>query len=108
MRFKDLAKDLAMSGAESTDDPRRSSAEPAHAETYSAPPEPRYDTFCTYLAKQFIAKKGFEVARVPEVANLYQSCEIVLTRSDGYSFGILCMVDRDARPGATFSMGVEE
>jgi rhomboid protease GluP len=101
-------EDLAMSDAEPTNDPARSSAKPAQAETQSAPPEPRYDTFCTYLAKQFIAKKGFEVARVPEVARLYQLCEIVLTRSDGYSFGILCMVDRDARPDAIFPMGVEE
>jgi rhomboid protease GluP len=71
-------------------------------------PEPSPDTFCTYLAKQFIAKMGFDVARVPEVARLYQLCEIVLTRTDGYTFGILCMVDRDARPDASFSMGVEE
>jgi len=71
-------------------------------------PEPRPDTFCTYLAKQFIAKMGFDVARVPEVAALYQLCEVVLTRSDGYTFGILCMVDRDARPDAIFSMGVED
>jgi rhomboid protease GluP len=71
-------------------------------------PEPSPDTFCTYLAKQFIAKMGFDVARVPEVARLYQLCEIVLTRTDGHTFGILCMVDRDARPDATFSMGVEE
>src|SRR5215471_6409277 len=80
----------------------------AQRETGSGPPEPHPDTFCTYLAKQFIAKKGFEVARVPEVAPLYQLCEIVLTRSDGYSFGILCMVDREARPNATFPMDVED
>jgi rhomboid protease GluP len=101
-------ENLAMSPIEQTDDFGRSSAELAQTESHSAPPEPRYDTFCTYLAKQFIAKKGFEVARVPEVARLYELCEIVLTRSDGYSFGILCMVDRDARPNAIFPMGVEE
>jgi rhomboid protease GluP len=87
----------------------RSSSKPSRAETaHSAPPQPRHDTFCTYLAKQFVAKMGFDVARVPEIARLYQLCEIVLTRSDGYTFGILCMVDREARPNATFSMGVEE
>jgi rhomboid protease GluP len=77
-------------------------------ETSPARPEPASDTFCTRLAGQFIAKKGFEAARVPEVARLCELCEIVLTRSDGYAFGILCMVDRDARPDATFPMSVEE
>lgn len=101
-------ENLAMSPIEQTDEFGRTFAELGQSESHSALPEPRYDTFCTYLAKQFIAKKGFEIARVPEVAKLYQSCEIVLTRSDGYSFGILCMVDRDARPDASFPMGVEE
>jgi rhomboid protease GluP len=102
-------ENLAMSRIEPTLDPRRSSIEPAQPETSpSAPPEPRHDTLCIYLAKQFIAKMGFDVARVPEVMRLYELCEVVLTRSDGYTFGILCMVDRNARPNATFSMGVEE
>ncbi len=80
----------------------------APPETSSARPEAASDTYCTYLARQFLAKKGFEVARVPEVAALYRLCEIVLTRSDGYTFGILCMVDRDARPNATFPIDVED
>jgi len=77
-------------------------------ETSPARPEPASDTFCAHLAGQFIAKKGFEVARVPEVARLYDLCEIVLTHSDGYAFDILCMVDREARPDATFPISVEE
>jgi rhomboid protease GluP len=72
------------------------------------PPPPATDTFCSYLAKQFIAKKGFGVANVPEAQRLYEICDIVLARSDGYSFGLLCMVDREARPNATFGMDVEE
>jgi rhomboid protease GluP len=74
----------------------------------SPPPPPSTDTFCSYLAKQFIAKKGFEVAHVPEAELLYDICDIVLARSDGYSFGLLCMVDREARPNATFGMDVEQ
>jgi rhomboid protease GluP len=97
-----------MSRAEPTFDSEPGSAQSGQPEAASAPPEPRPDTFSTYLAKQFIAKKGFNVARVPEVVRLYQVCEIVLTRSDGYAFGILCMVDREARPDATFPMGIEE
>lgn len=66
------------------------------------------ETFCTYLAKQFIARQGFDVARVPEVERLHDSCDIVLARSDGYTFGILAMADREARPGAAFTIGPEE
>jgi rhomboid protease GluP len=85
--------------------PETDSAPP---EISSARPEASSNSLCTHLARQFLAKKGFEVARVPEVASLYQLCEIVLTRSDGFSFGVLCMVDRDARPEATFPMPIEE
>jgi rhomboid protease GluP len=74
----------------------------------SAQPQEAHETFCTYLAKQFIAKKGFEVAHVPELERLYDVCEIVLIRSDGYSFGVLAFVDREARPNAAFSIGVED
>ncbi len=77
--------------------------------TFGAPqPQIPRETFCTYLAKQFIAKKGFELARVPEIDALYDVCDIVLTRSDGYTFSILGMVDREARPGAIFDMGVDQ
>lgn len=75
---------------------------------FSVQPEAPAETFCTYLAKQFIAKKGFEVAHVPEVERLYDGCEIVLARSDGYPFGLLAMVDREALPGAALTIGAEE
>jgi rhomboid protease GluP len=91
-----------------TFDPARPQANPARPEIQPTQPQPSAETFCTYLAKQFIAKKGFEVARIPEAKRLYEICEIVLTRSDGYTFGVLCMVDREARPNATFTMSVEE
>src|ERR1700756_3080467 len=83
-------------------------AGPARPETDLPRPQPLADSYCTYLARQFIAKKGFEVARIPEAKRLYEISEIVLTRSDGYTFGILCMVDREARPNATFRMSVDE
>jgi len=74
----------------------------------SPPPPAPTDTFCNYLARQFIAKKGFDVANIPEAQRLHEICDIVLARSDGYSFGLLCMVDREARPNATFDMSVGE
>jgi rhomboid protease GluP len=69
--------------------------------TPGIPPE----TFCIYLAKQFIAKKGFELAHVPEVQKLAAVCDIVLTQSDGYTF---TMIDREAHPNEVFSLGVDE
>jgi rhomboid protease GluP len=86
----------------------RPEAGSARPETDLPRPQPLAHSYCTYLARQFVAKKGFEVARIPEAKRLYEISEIVLTRSDGYTFGILCMVDREARPNATFRMSVDE
>jgi rhomboid protease GluP len=97
-----------MSQIEPPLDPARYPRQSAPPQTRPPPPQPHPDTFCTYLARQFIAKKGFDVARAPELARLYQFCEIVLTRSDGCGFDILCMVDRDARPDARFSMAIAD
>ena len=71
-------------------------------------PEIPPETFCIYLAKQFIAKKGFEFAYVPEVKKLAAVSDIVLAQSDGYTFTILCMIDREAHPNEAFSLGVDE
>ena len=56
------------------------------------------DTFCDYLAKQFVAKKGFAVGTVPEAESLDAVSDIVLT-SHGTPFTILCLIDREAHPG---------
>ena len=53
-------------------------------------------TFCTYLAKQFIAKRGFQHADIPETNGLFAVSDFVLTLSDGLMFTILCMIDREA------------
>jgi rhomboid protease GluP len=74
----------------------------------SGPPELPSQTFCIYLARQFIAKKGFGIARAPELERLAAVSDIVLTQSDGYRFNILCMIDRETYPGKIFNLGVEE
>jgi rhomboid protease GluP len=71
-------------------------------------PEHPPQTFCIYLARQFIAKKGFEIARAPELERLAAVSDIVLTQSDGHTFSILCMIDRETYPGKIFNLGVEE
>ncbi|HEX6267808.1 MAG TPA: rhomboid family intramembrane serine protease, partial [Burkholderiales bacterium] len=64
-------------------------------------------TFAAYLARNFIARKGYVAGTVPEAASLAAASDIVLTRSDGMSFGILCMIDREANPGKQFGMSRE-
>lgn len=66
------------------------------------------DTFCTYLAKQFIAKKGFSAAFVPELASLTAVCDSVLTFSDGMTFSILCLIDAEAHPGKSFDLTMSD
>lgn len=63
-------------------------------------------TFCSYLAKQFIAKKGFSTITPPELAPLAAVCDDVLTFSDGMTFSILCLIDREAHPGKSFDLTI--
>lgn len=65
------------------------------------------DSFCTYLAKQFIAKRGFTPCDIPEAAPLAAHCDHLLTYADGNSVTILAMVDRETHPGKTFDMTPE-
>src|SRR5882724_291401 len=67
------------------------------------PPRER-DTFARYLAKQYIANKGYKLGTAPEAAALAAASDIVLTRADGLSFQIICIVDREARPEANFAL----
>jgi rhomboid protease GluP len=75
---------------------------------YFGHPKIQHEAFSVYLAKQFIAKKGFEVARIPEVQELAAPGTILLTYTDGYAFTILCIVDRETNPRAAFSLGVDQ
>jgi rhomboid protease GluP len=83
--------------------------------TWADPREPHFgqpkiphEPFIFYLAKQFIAKKGFELASVPEAEKLAAVSDIVLTQSDGYTFTVLCLIDRETHPDATFELDVDE
>jgi rhomboid protease GluP len=61
-------------------------------------------TFAAYLAKNYIAKKGFKNGTVPEAADLAAASDIVLTRADGLNFQIVCIVDRERNPGKQFGL----
>ncbi len=63
------------------------------------------NTFCSYLAQQFIAKKSFTAGTVPEAERLIAASDIVLTlHSVGTPFTILCLIDREAYPGKGFDL----
>jgi rhomboid protease GluP len=64
-------------------------------------------TFAAYLARSFIAKKGYRTEVAPEAAALAEACDIVLTYADGMSFRILCIVDCEAHPGRRFVLSPE-
>ncbi|HKA72276.1 MAG TPA: rhomboid family intramembrane serine protease [Xanthobacteraceae bacterium] len=76
--------------------------EPTQASADTDAPAP--DTFCAYLAKQLIAKQGFDIGTVSEAAELAAHCDVILSRHDGYTLTIACLVDREANPGKTFDL----
>jgi rhomboid protease GluP len=68
----------------------------------------RPDTFCRYLVRQLMSKRGFELGTVPEAERLLAASDYVLTLKHGVPFTILCLVDRETYPGRTFNLSLEE
>jgi rhomboid protease GluP len=64
-------------------------------------------TFAAYLAKYYIAKKGFRLRTVPEAQALETACDAVLTYSDSLSFRIICIVDCETDPTRHFGLSPE-
>jgi rhomboid protease GluP len=64
----------------------------------------RAESFATYLAKQFIVKKGYQLVVVPEAQELVGACDILLTKADGLGFDMICIVDRDSHPDKRFQL----
>jgi rhomboid protease GluP len=66
--------------------------------------EPSVDTTAVYLAKRMCAERGWSPATVPAAEPLTQACDIVLTKGDGMSFQLLCIVDCEADPARRFGL----
>jgi len=64
-------------------------------------------SFAAYMAKQFQAKKSYVLGTVPEASALAEASDIILTRSDGMTFIVMCLIDRDSNPGKRFSLSPE-
>jgi len=65
------------------------------------------ESFATYLAKHYIARKGYREGTVPEAGALGAACDIVLTLTNGLSMDVICIVDREAHPEKTFGLSRE-
>ena len=59
---------------------------------------PAKETFAAYFAKYLIARQGYQPLAPPEAAELVDQCDFVLTKSDGVTFAIVAIVDREADP----------
>ncbi len=66
------------------------------------------ETFATYLAKQFVSKKGYLPGTVPEAERLTAASDIILTLHDGVPFTIVCLIDREAHPGKRFTISTDD
>lgn len=64
-------------------------------------------TFAEYLAKYYVGRKGFAPGAPPEAAALAETCDIVLTRSDGLALQMICIVDREANPQKSFGLAAQ-
>jgi rhomboid protease GluP len=62
------------------------------------------DSFAAYLAKELVAKKGFETGTVPEAMELTQHSDFVVTYRDGTIIRIVCIVDRERHPDKFFDL----
>src|SRR5882672_6195209 len=65
------------------------------------------ETFCLYLAKQLVAKRGFVPGAPEEAGEIAVQSDIVLTFTDGYTPIIIALIDREEHPDKTFTLSAE-
>ncbi|NFV80484.1 rhomboid family intramembrane serine protease [Magnetospirillum aberrantis SpK] len=66
------------------------------------------ETFARYLARLYVARHGYSQQPLPEAEALSAACDMVLTRWDGMTLEMLCLVDREANPTRRFTMELAE
>jgi rhomboid protease GluP len=71
-------------------------------------PARRPDSFAAYLAKLLMASGGlaggYSEGTVDEALPLAAACDYILTKSNGLTFSILCIVDAEANPARRFGL----
>jgi rhomboid protease GluP len=65
------------------------------------------DSFAQYFAK-VLATKGYAQRTVPEARKLAEGGNIVLTKLDGFTISIACIVDAERDPARRFHLQVDE
>jgi rhomboid protease GluP len=65
------------------------------------------ETFCLYLAKQLVAKRGFVPGAPQEAGEITAQSDIILTFTDGYTPIIIALIDREAHPDKVFTLPAE-
>jgi rhomboid protease GluP len=71
-------------------------------------PAAKAETFCNYLARQFIKRRGFKSGTVAEARKLVSASDLVLTLDGEGPFTILCLIDRETHPGKQFDLPIAE
>ena len=66
------------------------------------------DSFAAYLAKVLAAKHGFSPGTVPEAGRLAGAADFVLTKLDGLTCSVVCIVDAERDPSRRFGLGRDE
>jgi rhomboid protease GluP len=69
---------------------------------------PGPETTTQYLARSFCADQGYVLGTVAEAAPLVAASTIVLTKGDGINFSVLCLVDRERDPAASFGLALAD
>lgn len=57
------------------------------------------------LAKAFVAKQGYVEGTVDEALPLAKACDFILTKSDGMTFSIVCLVAAENGEPRRFDVG---
>ncbi len=70
--------------------------------------EPAGTSLAMRLAQRLVEEKGWRSEVPEEAAGLLNECDVLLSYSDGYSFGIACIVDAEDDPDRSFSLSTEE
>ena len=88
---------------------RLNEAGPANAAEPTGYRDPRSDlSFAAYLAQFFVAKKGYRPGTVPEAQPLADACDYTVTKSDGLTFSIICIVDASRDMKRQFTLGRDD
>jgi rhomboid protease GluP len=66
------------------------------------------ETTARYLARRLIEDRGYTLGTVPEARALADASDLVLTCSDGVTFQVICLVDREREPSRRFPLSAEE